>query len=148
MRRRCVPSPSGSSSTSTVLAPGLVTESSASQPQVKTARRGGSSSTYSPLATSRPLMSQWKTPPGRGSSSAERPIHWIILSGSVKKSKTVSGPAAIRTSTSVAFAVSAFATFVPPLLLQLGGQLQPLETIGPELVQEVAQAAERLGLRA
>src|SRR5262249_26423658 len=92
-------------------------------------------------------MSHLKAPPGRASSAAERPIHWIILSGSVKKSKTVSGLAAMLTSTSTAVPVSAFATLVPPLLLQLGSQPQPLETIGPELVQEVAQTGKWLRAR-
>src|SRR6476659_2646616 len=90
-------------------------------------------------------MSQRKVPPGRGSSSCERPIHCTILSGSVKNSKTVSGLASIRTSISTAAAVSALATLVPPLLLELRGQLQPLESVGPETIQEVTQLGEALG---
>lgn len=120
-----------------MLEPGLVTESSLLKPQVKTTRRGRSTATYSPLAIASSLTSARKPPPGRGSSSTLRPIHWTIRPGSVKKSKTVSGLAAIRTSTSTASTVSALATFVPPLLLQLGGQLQPLEAIGPEPIHEV-----------
>ncbi|HET9162882.1 MAG TPA: hypothetical protein VFN89_05475 [Solirubrobacterales bacterium] len=33
------------------------------------------------------------------------------------------------------------------MLLQLGGELQPLETFGPEAVEEVAQAGKPLGSR-
>src|SRR5918997_4890485 len=90
-------------------------------------------------------MSQRKTPPARGSSSCARPIHWTIFVGSVKKSKTVSGAASIRTSPSTTASVSAPATFVPPLLLQLGGELEPRETFGPEAVEEAGQLRQPLG---
>ena len=53
--RTSVPSPSAARSTSTVLAPGGTGSPAASQPQVKTTRRGGSTSTYVPLAMSSPL---------------------------------------------------------------------------------------------
>src|SRR5687768_1258835 len=94
---------------------------------------------------SRPLMSQRKMPPGRGSSSESRPIHWTSLSGSVKKSKIVSGLASTLTSISTAAAVSALATLVSPLLFELGGELQPREAVGPELAEEVLEVGHALG---
>ena len=98
MRRTSVAAPSGVSVISTLLEPGGTGEPSFSQPQVKTTRRGGSSTTYSPRATSVPLRSQRYRPPGRGSSSAVMPFQSTSFAGSVKNGKIVSGLASMRTS--------------------------------------------------
>src|SRR5918996_5574203 len=84
-------------------------------------------------------------PPGRGSSSAFRPFHWIILSGSVKNSNTVAGPAAIRTSRSTMLRSSTCITFPP--FLELSRQRQALQALCPEALHELAQPAEALGPR-
>src|SRR5918996_832909 len=84
-------------------------------------------------------------PPGRGSSSAFRPFHWIILSGSVKNSNTVAGAAAIRTSRSTMLRSSTCIAFPP--FLELGRQRQTLQAFVPEALHERAQPAEALGPR-
>src|SRR5918996_457403 len=84
-------------------------------------------------------------PPGRGSSSAFRPFHWIILSGSVKNSNTVAGPAAIRTSRSTMLRSSTCITF--PHFLELSRQRQALQPLCPEALHELAQPTEALGRR-
>src|ERR687895_1568603 len=81
-------------------------------------------------------------PPGRGSSSAFRPFHWIILSGSVKNSNTVAGPAAIRTSRSTMLRSSTCIAFPP--FLELGRQRQALQSLCPEALHELAQPAKPL----
>src|SRR5918996_1814769 len=81
-------------------------------------------------------------PPGRGSSSAFRPFHWIILSGSVKNSNTVAGAAAIRTSRSTMLRSSTCTAFPP--FLELGRQRQALQAICPEALHELAQPAQAL----
>src|ERR671919_527921 len=81
-------------------------------------------------------------PPGRGSSSAFRPFHWIILSGSVKNSNTVAGAAAIRTSRSTMLRSSTCTAFPP--FLELGRQRQALQAVCPEALHELAQPAQAL----
>ncbi len=98
MSRTTVSSPSGINDTSTIVDPGGVANSSVSHPQLKTTRRGGSTSTYSPDITACPDGLIRQIPPGRGSSVASVPIHWTILAGSVKYANSVSGLAATLAS--------------------------------------------------
>src|SRR5688572_9073388 len=74
-------------------------------------------------------------PPGRGSSAASVPFHWIIFTGSTKKPNTVSGLASIRTSRSTASVCSGAFTIQPPLLF-LGRRRKAKEGVVPELLEE------------
>src|ERR1051326_6528609 len=89
-------------------------------------------------------MSQRKIPPGRGSSSARRPIHSGIFSASTMNAKIVSGAASMRISRSTALAVAG----IPSPLLVFGCVLEALESIAPELIQERLHFGEHLGPRA
>ena len=67
------------------------------------------------------------------------------MSGSVKNSNTVAGPAAIRTSRSTTLR-SSTCTPLPPFL-ELGRQRQTLQALVPEALQELTQPAQALGPR-
>src|SRR5205823_4407803 len=84
-----------------------------------------------------------QTPPGRGSSVACAPIHCTILRGSVKKPKTISGGAAIRTSCSVT-SVSAGVAGIGSALLVLGRLLEALQTGRYDLGEEAVQVGQPL----
>src|SRR5215212_8973398 len=82
-------------------------------------------------------------PPGRGSSVAPCPIQRVAFTGSVKKSKTVSGAASIRTSRSIAWVWLVPASTFSPLLF-LGFLLELVEAERPEALEELAQLREPL----
>src|ERR671925_320566 len=84
-------------------------------------------------------------PPGRASRSALRPFHCTIFCGSMKKSNTVSGRAAILISRSTAVATSGCSTATsPPSLLEFGRFLEALEGLAPERVEKRPQVGEAL----
>src|SRR5918994_7244683 len=141
-----VPSPSRSSVTSTRVDPGSTNGSVPSKPQVKTTRLGGSTSTYSPITTSRPLASTRNVPPGRGSSSAATPIQLTIRVGSVKYGNTTSGGAAIRTSLRSGSVPSG----IVPVgrVLVLGRGLEIAEGARPHRLDVRADLRQALGSRA
>src|SRR4051812_13624484 len=141
--RRSVPSPSGSSEISTVLAPGATGSAWSSQPQVNTSLRWGTISITSPLTRSWPLMLTAYSPPDTGSSTASVPIQRTILAGSVRNSNTVDGAASIvisRWTTSVSSAACRTAR-----LLGFDLALELLQAIAPEVVEERAQLDQPLG---
>src|SRR2546423_7564787 len=144
-RRTTVSSPSGSSETSTRVDWGGVENIEFSQPQVKTTRRGGSTSTYSPDVATIPLGLTRHTPPGRGSSVASVPIHMHIRSGSVKYGKIVSGLAATRTVCSMTSVPLGSTGMAAGALLLLGEFLEPLQPRREHVGQETVQVVEALG---
>src|SRR5919109_901436 len=82
-------------------------------------------------------------PPGRASRSALRPFHCTIFSGSMKKSNTVSGRAAILISRSTAAATSGCSTATtPPSLFEFRRHLEPLEPLVPEGLDERAEVGK------
>src|SRR5919201_5344364 len=88
-------------------------------------------------------------PPGRASSSARRPFHRTIFSGSTKKSNTVSGRAAILISRSTAVATSGCSTATsPPSLFEFRRFLQALELLVPERLEKRPQVGEALRAQA
>src|SRR2546426_7892811 len=147
MRRSRVPVPSRSRSISTVLVPGGTT-SLPSQPQVKTTRRPGMTSTNLPAAMSLvPANSTRKVPPGRGSSSASLPFQRTYSTGSVKSRNTVSGGAWIVMTRSMTFVSTAM--LGPPLLLfLLRGGLQRPKAVVPERFEVRAELGDGLRARA
>src|SRR5919201_2083346 len=87
-------------------------------------------------------------PPGRASSSALRPFHCTIFSGSTKNSNTVSGRAAILISRSTTVATSGGSTATsPPSLFEFGRVLQTLEAFVPERFEKRPQIGEALGTK-
>ena len=60
------------------------TSASPAQPHVTTSRCGGSTTSYCPTAMCSPSTSRRNAPPGRGSISAETPIHCTSLVGSTR----------------------------------------------------------------
>src|SRR4051812_37435929 len=81
-------------------------------------------------------------PPGLGSRAASMPFHFTIFTGSVKKLKTISGLAAIRTSRSTTSGSTAFIIYPP--LLSLRRHCEAGERIVPELLEEGPKLRQRL----
>src|SRR2546426_1372951 len=146
-RRSRVPVPSRSRSISTVLVPAGTT-SLPSQPQVKTTRRPGTTSTNLPLTMSLVLANSTRNvPPGRGSSSASLPFQRTYCTGSVRRRNTVSGGAWIVMIRSMTFVSTAMPC--PPLLfLLLRGCLQRPKALVPERFEISAELGDRLRARA
>src|SRR5437867_13197567 len=145
MSRTWVPSPSGVRVTSTVLEPGGTAWSS-SQPNVKTTREYGTTSTNSPRRRAWVLMSSAYEPPGRGSASARDPIQRTILFGSTKKANTVSGVAAMRVSlTTALISLTVTGGSLRVLSVVFGGFFQVVERVVPEVAQPCAELPQALG---
>src|SRR5215510_1085650 len=138
VRRSRVPPPDGASSTRTRELPGGRLKNGSVQPQLTSRARGGSSSTYSPSQYWPCSISNRKRPPGRGSSSAARPIQRTSRDGSTNIWKTSSGGAASSTSCTT----SSPSIPAPPRLRQAVGQQS--EPCSPELVKERPKAGEVL----
>src|SRR5687767_4994293 len=144
-RRRRVPCPSGSRSISTVLDPGGTIGLSL-QPQVKTTRRDGITSTNFPSTTSLSFMkSTWNVPPARGSSWASFPFQRTYSLGWVSSRKTVSGRAAMVMTRSIAFVSTV--TAHPPLFFLLRRLFQEAQALVPVGLQIRAQLGDALGPR-
>src|SRR6266540_4496513 len=84
-----------------------------------------------------------------GSSSARRPFHRTIFSGSTKKSNTVSGRAAILISRSTTAATSGCSTATsPPSFLEFRRFLQAFQSLVPERFEKRLQVVEALRAKA
>src|SRR5262245_35647588 len=84
-------------------------------------------------------------PPGRGSSSADMPIHRHAFSGSTKNSHTVSGRAAIAMSRSIAVAVSLLVVLTAAPFFAFRLAPESVEAVVPQLLEERPQRHEALG---
>src|SRR5262245_34539571 len=93
------------------------------------------------MAISPGRISMRYSPPGRGSSDADSPIHRVALSGSTRNSQTVSGRAAIPISRRTA--VSVLASILLPSL-EFGLTPERLEPLVPELLEKLPDRLETL----
>ena len=134
-------------SISTVVEPGGISTSARSHPYVKTTRRAGTSSTYSPEQVSPLAWVQRTTPPGRGSSVASSAIHCTNSAGSVNNSYSTCGGRVDleflddELHDAVRFFGRVFAGCVGD---RLGGGSKSLQRCGPELVEERGDLADPL----